>query len=61
MGAIMIRYKRDGTQTIDNLEDALELLGRNEVWATITNKAKLDPYGKGLREGLFGEIKNDNI
>jgi len=61
MGAIMIRYKRNGTQTIDNLEDALELLARNEVWATITNKAKLDPYGKGLKKEFFGEIKNDNI
>jgi len=55
----MIRYKRNGSQTIDNLEDALELLARNEVWATITNKAKLDPYGKGLREGLFGKEKGN--
>jgi hypothetical protein len=55
----MIKYKRNGTQTIDNLTDALELLGRNEIWVTITNKAKKDPYGDKLRKAFFGEIKND--
>ena len=42
MGAIMIRYKRNGSQTIDNIEDALELLARNEVWAKITEHKESD-------------------
>ena len=60
MGAIMIRYKKNGTQTIDNLEDALDLLARNDVLVSITNKAKLDPYGQRLREAFFwkGERKS---
>lgn len=55
----MIRYKRNGTQTIDNLEDALDLLARNDIFVSITNKAKLDPYGKGLREAFFGKEKGN--
>ncbi len=56
----MIKYKGDVT-SIDNLEDALELFARNEIWVRVTNKAKKDPYGKGLRKEFFGEIKNDNV
>lgn len=59
MEVIMIRYKRNGTQTIDNLEDALDLLARNDIFVSITNKAKLDPYGKGLREAFFGKEKGN--
>jgi hypothetical protein len=55
----MIKYKGD-VASIDNLEDALELLARNEIWVRITNKAKTDPYGKGLREVFFKEAKNEN-
>ena len=55
----MIRYKRNGTQTIDNLTDALELLSRNAIWVTITNKAKKDPYGEALRKAFFKGEKND--
>jgi len=56
----MIKYK-DDTASIDNLEDALELFARNGIWVRITNKAKKDPYGKGLKEAFFKETKNDNI
>ena len=59
-GKTMIKYK-DDTASIDNLEDALELFARHEIWVRITNKAKTDPYGKGLKEAFFKEIKNDNI
>lgn len=53
----MIKYRGD-VASIDNLEDALELFARNEIWVRITNKAKTDPYGKGLREAF--KIKEDN-
>ena len=56
----MIKYK-DDTASIDNLEDALELFARHEIWVRITNKAKEDPYGQGLKEAFFKEIKNDNV
>ena len=56
----MIKYK-DDTASIDNLEDALELFARHEIWVRITNKAKTDPYGKGLKEAFFKETKNDNV
>ena len=56
----MINYK-DDTASIDNLEDALELFARNEIWVRITNKAKTDPYGKGLKEAFFKEVTNDNF
>ena len=56
----MIKYK-DDTVSIDNLEDALELFARNEIWVRLTNKAKKDPYGQRLKEAFFKEIKNDNI
>ena len=59
-GKTMIKYK-DDMASIDNLEDALELFARNGIWVRITNKAKKDPYGKGLKEAFFKEIKNDNI
>ena len=54
----MIKYKGD-TCTIDNLEDALELFARNGVWVRITNKAKKDPYGEGLRQAFFKEAKDE--
>lgn len=54
----MIKYKGD-VVSIDNLEDALELFARNEIWVRITNKAKTDPYGKELRETFFGKEKGN--
>ncbi len=54
----MIKYKGD-VVSIDNLEDALELFARHEIWVRITNKAKTDPYGKGLREAFFKEEKDE--
>jgi hypothetical protein len=48
----MIKYKGD-TTSIDNLEDALELFARHGIWVRITNKAKKDPYGQGLKEAFF--------
>ena len=54
----MIKYK-DNVVSIDNLEDALELFARNEIWVRITNKAKTDPYGKGLRQAFFKEKKDE--
>ena len=54
----MIKYKGD-TCTIDNLEDALELFARNGIWVRITNKAKKDPYGEGLRQAFFKEAKDE--
>ena len=54
----MIKYKGE-TASIDNLEDALELFARNGIWVRITNKAKKDPYGKGLKEAFFKGDKND--
>lgn len=56
----MIKYNGD-TTSIDNLEDALELFARHEIWVRITNKAKKDPYGQGLKEAFFKEVTNDNI
>jgi hypothetical protein len=56
----MIKYKGE-TASIDNLEDALELFTRHGIWVRITNKAKADPYGKGLKEAFFKEVTNDNI
>jgi selenophosphate synthetase-related protein len=53
----MIKYK-DDTASIDNLEDALELFARNGIWVRLTNKAKTDPYGKGLKEVFFKGIKD---
>lgn len=47
----MIKYRGD-VASIDNLEDALELFARNEIWVRITNKAKKDPYGKELRKAF---------
>ena len=55
----MIKYK-DDTASIDNLEDALELFARNEIWVRLTNKAKKDPYGQGLKEAFFKGTKNEN-
>jgi selenophosphate synthetase-related protein len=55
----MIKYK-DDTASIDNLEDALELFARNGIWVRITNKAKADPYGQGLKEAFFKGIKDEN-
>jgi hypothetical protein len=55
----MINYK-DETASIDNLEDALELFARNGIWVRITNKAKTDPYGKGLKEAFFKGAKNED-
>jgi hypothetical protein len=55
----VIKYKRNGTQSIDNLTDALELLSRNAIWVTITNKAKKDPYGEELRKAFFKGEKDD--
>lgn len=54
----MIKYRND-VVSIDNLEDALELFARNEIWVKITNKAKTDPYGKGLREAFFKEDNHE--
>ena len=54
----MIKYRGD-VVSIDNLEDALELFARNEIWVRITKKAKTDPYGKELRKAFFKE-KNDD-
>ena len=56
----MIKYKGE-TASIDNLTDALELFARNGIWVSITNKAKKDPYGKGLKEAFFKENKNDKL
>ena len=53
----MIKYKGD-VASIDNLEDALELFARNEIWVKVSNKAKKDPYGKGLKLAFFGR-END--
>jgi hypothetical protein len=55
----MIKYKGD-TTSIDNLEDALELFARNGIWVRITDKAKTDPYGKGLKEAFFKGAKNED-
>lgn len=55
----MIRY-RDEVASIDNLEDALELFARHEIWVRVTNRAKTDPYGKGLREAFFKEVKDED-
>lgn len=55
----MIKYKGD-VASIDNLEDALELFARNEIWVRITNKAKTDPYGKGLREAFFKGVNDEH-
>ena len=55
----MINYKGD-TTSIDNLEDALELFARHGIWVRITNKAKTDPYGKGLKEAFFKGTKNED-
>lgn len=55
----MIKYRGD-VASIDNLEDALELFARNEIWVRVTNKAKTDPYGKGLREAFFKEVDDEN-
>ena len=54
----MIKYKGE-TASIDNLEDALELFARNGIWVRITNKAKKDPYGEGLRQTFFKGEKNE--
>jgi len=54
----MIKYKGD-VASIDNLEDALELFARNGIWVRITNKAKEDPYGQGLKEAFFKGKEND--
>jgi hypothetical protein len=54
----MINYK-DDTASIDNLEDALELFARNGIWVRLTNKAKTDPYGQGLKEAFFKGAKNE--
>ena len=54
----MIKYK-DDVASIDNLEDALELFARNEIWVRITNKAKTDPYGKELRKAFFKEADDE--
>ena len=54
----MINYKGD-TTSIDNLEDALELFARNGIWVRITDKAKTDPYGQGLKEAFFKGKEND--
>jgi len=54
----MVKYKEDGTHTIDNLQDALELLGKYQIWTSVTDKAKKDPYGKKLRKVFFkGDAK----
>ena len=55
----MIKYKGD-VASIDNLEDALELFARNEIWVRVTNKAKVDPYGKELKKAFFKEVKDDS-
>jgi len=55
----MINYKGD-TTSIDNLEDALELFARHGIWVRITNKAKKDPYGQGLKEAFFKGTKNED-
>ena len=55
----MIKYKGD-VASIDNLEDALELFARNEIWVRVTNKAKVDPYGKSVRQAFFKEVKDDS-
>ena len=55
----MIKYKGD-VASIDNLEDALELFARHEIWVRVTNKAKTDPYGTELRKAFFKEAKNEN-
>jgi hypothetical protein len=55
----MIKYK-DDMASIDNLEDALELFARNGIWVRITNKAKKDPYGQGLKEAFFKGTKNED-
>lgn len=54
----MIKYRGD-VASIDNLEDALELFARNEIWVRITNKAKTDPYGKELRKAFFKEADDE--
>ena len=55
----MIKYK-DDTASIDNLEDALELFARNEIWVKVTNKAKKDPYGQRLKEAFFEGKEDEN-
>jgi hypothetical protein len=54
----MIKYRGD-VASIDNLEDALELFARNEIWVRVTNKAKTDPYGKELRKAFFKEADDE--
>lgn len=54
----MIKYKGD-TASIDNLEDALELFAINGIWVKITNKAKKDPYGQGLKKAFFKGEKDE--
>lgn len=54
----MIKYRGD-VASIDNLEDALELFARHEIWVRVTNRAKTDPYGKGLRQAFFKEKKDE--
>ena len=54
----MIKYRGD-VASIDNLEDALELFARNEIWVRVTNKAKTDPYGKELRKAFFKDKKDE--
>jgi len=54
----MIKYKGD-IVSIDNLQDALELFARHEIWVNITNKAKKDPYGQRLKEAFFKGKENE--
>lgn len=54
----MIKYRGE-VASIDNLEDALELFARHEIWVRVTNRAKTDPYGKELRKAFFKEAKNE--
>jgi len=54
----MIKYKGD-IASIDNLQDALELFARHEIWVNITNKAKKDPYGQRLKEAFFKGKENE--
>jgi len=54
----MIKYRGD-VASIDNLEDALELFARHEIWVRVTNRAKTDPYGKELRKAFKIKEAND--
>lgn len=54
----MIKYRGD-VASIDNLEDALELFARHDIWVRVTNKAKTDPYGKEVRKAFFKEDSNE--